>query len=184
MSPGMREKLVAAGVLGTVLLVGSLVVVPDYRSCRDMDRAVVALRAKIAGLDSSSAQVRRLRRSVSIERAAKEATCRRVPGTPGVAELIRSMPCAVDGVEVIDRTFSAGGVIPVPGARDVPFDALPLAIELEGTFDSAFRILRHVESLDHLVRVSSVRLSRSSEREDLLQATLSLHVIFEQEGGS
>ena len=63
------------------------------------------------------------------------------------------------------------------------FSIQPLAVTLHADFNSIFSVIQNVESMNRLVRVSSIRMTRkeseSEESAPALQAAIGLHAMYD-----
>ena len=59
----------------------------------------------------------------------------------------------------------------------------PLAVTLLADFDSIFSVIQSVESMDRLVRISSIRVTRKEAEADVsapaLEAAIGLHAMYD-----
>src|SRR5690606_22693203 len=135
------------------------------------------LRARIANLEHSTQDVERLTAEVAQQRLRIEREFKIIPESADIASLIRKLSLPVDQTMVRDQTFTAGSPgDAIPGGAS-PLQAIPLMVDMEATFDSVFALVRSAESVDRLVRVSSVRMmcKRDEAQNDrpILKATVS-----------
>ena len=96
----------------------------------------------------------------------------------------------IDQISVIVRTLqqhadSAGGVLTHirPGERlqYANFDALPLEVELDGTFHSITTFVKQVESAQYLVKVNAITLSAPTHWPGPVHAVIMIHLILLKE---
>ena len=63
------------------------------------------------------------------------------------------------------------------------FFVQPLAITMESNFDSIFSVIQQAESMNRLIRISSIRISRPERDADhatvMLKAAVGLHAPFD-----
>ncbi len=182
--PTSKHFLFAAMGLVAMLALGVVVfVVPTYRQAATVRERIGDLRARIANLEHSTQDVERLTAEVAQQRLRIEREFKIIPESADIASLIRKLSLPVDQTMVRDQTFTAGSPgDAIPGGAS-PLQAIPLMVDMEATFDSVFALVRSAESVDRLVRVSSVRMmcKRDEAQNDrpILKATVSLDAIFE-----
>ena len=155
------DRQIAIGALGLVVLVAAmawLFIYPGYREAAAFRREVTNLKNKIAGLSTQNNQVVKLAERVEEARARVGSDCKIIPESPEIAELIRKLSLPVDGASVVDQTFTAGSPDEIPVGDKATVKSMPLKVEMNATFDSIFALLRSAESVNRLVRVTSVKV--------------------------
>ena len=95
---------------------------------------------------------------------------------------MKHLSIGVNGDTVIDQTFTVSGT---PGsAGNNRFEILPLVVEMDTTFEHAFDMIRRVEKLNRLVRVTSVQMEGSRQSFEsgsgTIQASVGLDVVYER----
>ena len=105
--------------------------------------------------------------------AEHDAICLHVPDRPDVANLMNHLSVGVDGVAVLDQTFTVRGT---PDVGDDRFEVLPLVVELERP--ACIDVIRRVEALDRLVRVTSVRMSSNQHSMERGGSTITASVVW------
>jgi Tfp pilus assembly protein PilO len=150
-----------------------------------------ALHEEMRGLSDKIGHLEDAERDVAFRRAALEQlredhadACRNVPDRPDVANLMNHLSIGVDGVTVLDQTFTVRGTPDT--AADDRFEILPLVVELETSFGHTFDVIRRVEALDRLVRVRSVRMEGDMEtlndQSAMIKTSVGLDVVYEHSG--
>lgn len=184
-----KHCLLVAGAVAFVLLAGGLAFVwPSYRQTKAIDDQVGRLQRKIDGLAGETETLVRLVRDVGEAQRQVDEELKQVPAAPEIASLMPQLSLPVDGERVLDQTFNAGNPVEaVPGDPDAP-QAVPVIIEMQATFDSIFAILRAAETMDRLIRVTSVRIAceRPDEEQDqdILTASIGLDAIYDPSEGA
>jgi len=109
--------------------------------------------------------------------------CKQVPKSPEMASIVQALSLEVEGKHVLDQTFTAGKATISEG--DAGFGTQPLAISLQSDFDSVISVLQIVESMDRLVRVASIRMTRHEADADIatppLETAIGLRAMFDVE---
>jgi len=104
-----------------------------------------------------------------------------VPDRPDVADLMQHLSIGVDGETVLDQTFTVRGR--GDRAGDARFEILPLVVELETTFDNIFDVIRRVERLERLVRVTSISMNCRDvdfkNKRPTVRAAIGMDVVYE-----
>jgi Tfp pilus assembly protein PilO len=146
------------------------------------------LQAKVAGIGGQTQQLEHLVSEVARAQNRVDNELKTIPETPDLAGLIRKLSQDVDRVRVLDQTFTAGTPAEAIIGSKAEVEAMPLTVDMESTFDSVFALIQNVESIDRLVRVSSVRIGCKREVNaqtaaqidaPIVKATVSLEAIFE-----
>lgn len=169
-----------AAVLGTG---GALIIWPNYSRVARMAARIADLQYKAANSEVQTTAVKRLTDEVETARAYVRKELKTLPDSPDVAELIGVLSVPVDGRTVKDRQFTKGKPVEAVQGGPATTLAMPLTVEMKATFSSVFRLLQMVESMDRLVRVTSVRLTTEKTAEPqptpFLTATIGLEAIYE-----
>lgn len=171
------------GVLVLLAIAVLLFIAPNYREAKVVRGQVADLEARVATLTARTQAVDHLEEEVRAAREHAANDLKIIPETPDVAGLIRKLSDQIDGVNIVDQTFTAG----TPGEAIIGGDstamAMPVAADMRGTFESAVALIRKAESMSRLVRVSSVRLLCKREEQKavmpLLTASVGLEVIYD-----
>lgn len=160
MSSNRQIFLGGAGLTVLVAVMAWLFIWPGYRDARGFRVQVEILCGKIAGLEDGHREVGRLKEQVDEAGRLVGERCKEIPASPEVAELIRKLSLPVDGVSVTDQTFTAGSAeaIDASGLEGWTFWAMPLKVEMSATFESIYALLRAAESMNQLMRVSSLKV--------------------------
>lgn len=176
----------ALGVAGLVTAVVLMFVWPNYREARAVRARVADLQARASTLAVRAQAVDRLADEVQAARDHITNDLKVIPESADVAGLIRKLSDTIDGVNVVDQTFTAGAPGDAIAGMESPAMVTPVTAEMRATFESIFALLRKGESMDRLVRVASVRLQ--CKRDDkqggaaavpVLSASVSLEVVYE-----
>lgn len=182
-----EQKHFVMTALGAVLLLivgGVLLVWPSYREAAAMRQGTAELNQRVATLETRQAEVQQLDEELAEARRLIREELKVIPEAADIAELMRRLSLRVDGVAVQDQTFTAGapfGALPDEKYRT---QALPLTIDMMARFDSAFAVLRAAETLDRLIRISSVRISCDREKtvdqdQPFVTASIVMEAIYE-----
>ena len=158
---------------------------PNYAKGNALHEDMRGLSEKIGHLEDAERDVTLRQEALQQLREDHAAACRNVPDRPDVANLMNHLSIGVDGVTVLDQTFTVRGTPDT--AADDRFEILPLVVELETSFGHAFDVIRRVEALDRLVRVRSVRMEGDmdalSGQGAMIKTSVGLDVVYEHSGG-
>jgi Tfp pilus assembly protein PilO len=179
-------------VLSLIVVVGLgglLLAWPAYREAAALNRQAQELRAKGERYDLQAAQIAQL--SAKLDEATRrvDTGLRLVPESPDIAGLMRVLSLAVDGSNVRDQMFDAGDPKSAVPGSEVSVQVTPLTVDMEARFDAIFALLRTAESMDRLLRVSSVQIACNrldDDDEPFTKATVVLEAVYdppEAEGG-
>lgn len=184
MSSNRQILFGAIGLIALVAAMARLFIWPGYREAVAVHRNVMKLQARIAGLSDANRQVTQLGQQVEELRRKVSQEYKTIPPSPEVAELIRKLSLPVDGVSVVDQTFTAGTAEEVPTGDKSPIKSLPLKVEMTATFDSIFALVRAAESMNQLMRISSLKVickrdEKTSDLAPVLSASVGLEALFD-----
>lgn len=182
MSTDNRLLLGTLGLSVLVVLGWLCIVWPVHREVGDVNERVAELHRRF---EASLGQIQEIDRlTVALREASNrvDSEFKRIPDSPNIAGLMRSLSLPVDNVTIRDQTFTAGQPKEaVPGA-DFPVQTLPLTVDMVARFDAVFALIRAAEAQDHLVRVSSVNIAASGDddqEQPLVTASVRLDAVFE-----
>lgn len=174
-------------IMGMLAFGGWTLAWPGYRQSATINRQIDALKLKVAGLSDQTGIARSLAEKLFRAQTRIEHQLKSIPNSPEVAELIRKLSLPVDQTRVADQTFTAGSPSDAIVGMKSPMRVMPLTVEMEAAFDSVFALMRNAESLNRLVRITSVTISckRDEKKPDssMVKATVGLDAIFEPPGG-
>jgi Tfp pilus assembly protein PilO len=187
MSSSRHLLMAVAAFVIIVVTGGALLVWPNMRETRRINDRIGELEKKIHDLTGPTQRVERLAEQVGAARRRIESDFKEIPTSPDMAGLIRKLSLPVDGLNVRDQTFTAGNATNAMLGEEYTSQAMPLSVDMKGSFQSIFELLQAAESMDRLVRITSVRVSTNREQqqdpdEPVLSATMSLDAIFEPAG--
>ncbi len=167
----------------TVIVGGGFLIIPAYHQANQNKSKTEKLRAKITGLANQTMTVTQLADAVSEMNERLDRELKVIPEVPDMASLMRKLSMPVDGVTIQDQTFTAGSPNPAIPGEEEGARSMPLTIDMVGRFDSVFALIRAAESMDRLLRVSSVRMEIDHDCENaeirFVTASVGLDAIFE-----
>lgn len=174
----------AIGLAGLVALIARVFIWPGYQEAAAIHRDVALLNAKMNGLDDANQTVRNLDDQLAAMRLAVARRCKSIPASPQIESLIGRLSLPVDGVTMIDQTFDAGSPDEVSLGGSGGLRAMPLKVELSATFESIFALVRAAETMENLVRVSSIKVvckrdEKAADSMPVLNASLGLEAIYQ-----
>jgi len=156
-------------------------ILPNYKSTDQAVIETVKLEARIEQLELRQFEVEQMRVDYQSLKHQVSEECKIVPTTPDISQIVQALSLEVDGHEVLDQSFTAGSASMKP--TTVGFSVQPLAVTLHAQFDSIFSVIQDVESMNRLVRVSSLRVTRKETQSDefapALEAAIGLHAMYD-----
>jgi hypothetical protein len=172
--------------LGTWLLAW-----PAWRDASGLFAESEALERRVASFTGQAKALESLALRVAESRNRESRQTKRIPPTPNMVDLMRTLSCEVDGKTVIDQTITAGKPMPAVVGETFPLEAMPLTIDMRAKFGRIFGVVQNAERMSRLVRIASLRLWRPTEDresegadpldEEIIVATLGLEAIYECE---
>lgn len=184
MSSRQQALLVIFGVLVILVGGGGLLVWPGYQEVRQTRARIADLHAKIEGLSGQAEEVARLAEELAAKQDRVRYELREIPTVPDIASLMRRLSFPIDGGQVLDQTFTAGSandILPHDETSDAK--GMPLTVDMRATFDSIFALIQAAESMDRLVRITSVQLvcdreAKTKDEHPVIAATVGLEAIY------
>ena len=154
-----RERWMLAGTLLLTILFVCFFIVPNYNIATHASSEADLLEERIEQLQLRQIEVEQMHRDFKSMQAKVQDECKQVPSTPDMSQIVKALSLEVDGRHVLDQSFTAGSITAHPKLENV-FEVQPLAVTLHADFESIFTVIQNVESMNRLVRVSSVRMIR------------------------
>jgi hypothetical protein len=175
--------LVLSGVAAAItILVGTLcLVVPVDRETRTVYHEIAMLERVVGHGPEHALVLEHLAAELTDARRRCDEWRRRLPTSPGIRGLTTRLTDFTDGREVRKRAVRrAGEAYPtLPGTAL----ALPLAVDLEASFDDVFAVLREAERAHEPVRVRRLRVTSRGPgapgEPPMLAASLDLEIVFD-----
>lgn len=187
------RKHLCVAILGLLLVVGLgglILAWPAYREAGMLNDQMMELRRKGENYDLQAQEIARLTAKLGEVNRRVDDEFKVIPESPDIAGLMRVLSLSVDGANVVDQTFTAGDTKEAVQGSDLPVMVTPLTVEMEARFEAVFALLRAAESMDRLLRVSSVKVvCRRPDDEDqpFTKASVVLEAVYERsddlEGG-
>ena len=166
-----------------VLVGGGFFVIPAYHRTSQNKARIANLQSKISGLAGQTVAVTQLADEVSVMNERRDLELKGIPEVADMATLMRKLSMPVDGITVRDQTFTAGSPNPATQDEEDTAQAMPLTIDMVGRFDSVYALIQAAESMNRLLRVTSLRMEVEPELENaevrFITASVSLDAIFE-----
>ena len=176
-----RELWMLFGTFVLSVLFICFSIVPNYKNAEHASMESSNLETRIEKLELRQAEVERMRIDYSELEEQVQGECKLVPSTPDMSKIVQALSLEVDGQHVLDQSFTAGNTSmqsPTDG-----FSIQPLAVTLHADFESIFSVIKNVESMNRLVRVSSIRMTRKESDADVfapaLDAAIGLHAMYD-----
>jgi Tfp pilus assembly protein PilO len=182
----MRERWMLFGTFVLTVLFVCLFIVPNYRNGKEAALHSIELENRIEQLERRQVEVETMRQEFANLESQVQSECKIVPNSPDTAQIVKALSLEVDGQYVHDQSFTAGATSTKLNQQD-GFLIQPLAVTLYADFDSIFSIIQNVESMNRLIRVSSLRISakdiENSGEMPILEASIGLHAMYDNDGG-
>jgi Tfp pilus assembly protein PilO len=181
-----RERWMLFGAFILTVLFVCFFIVPNYQSAHNAAASALALEDRIEQLELRRVEVGKMHQDyISLEQQV-QSECKTVPSAPGTAQIVKALSLEVDGQYVLDQSFTAGASA-AHFKQEGGFLVQPLAVTLHADFDSIFSVIQKVESMQRLIRISSLHISANqSESESempILQAAIGLHAMYDNYRG-
>jgi Tfp pilus assembly protein PilO len=153
-----RHVMLAVGLFFAVLVLGGIaLILPNAREISNIRDREHDLQHRSKAIAQTGEVVAQLSRMLLDAQQTIDTELKQIPDEPGIASLIRRLSLAIDHETVLDQTFKVGAAIePLPEAHPA-IRAIPVTMEMKGTFDSTFAAIRSIESMDRLLRLRSIR---------------------------
>ena len=179
-----RERwMLICTFLLTALFVFSFIA-PNYNVASHASSESNILDGRIEQLQLRKVEVEKMRLDLKSMKSKIEEKCKLVPSTSDMSQIVKALSLEVDGHHVLDQSFTAGLITGHPKMNNV-FEAQPLAVTLNADFESIFTVIQNVESMNRLVQISSIRISRDESAVDettpLLEASMGLNAMYDME---
>jgi Tfp pilus assembly protein PilO len=179
-----RERWMLAGTLLLTILFVCFFIVPNYNIATHASTEADLLEERIEQLQLRQIEVEQMHHDFKLMQAKVQDECKQVPSTPDMSQIVKTLSLEVDGRHVLDQSFTAGSITAHPKLENV-FEVQPLAVTLHADFESIFTVIQNVESMNRLVQISSVRVSRKEADADktapVLEAAIGLHAMYDME---
>tara|TARA_B100000959_G_C14876427_1_gene580631 strand:- start:470 stop:1033 length:564 start_codon:yes stop_codon:yes gene_type:complete len=179
-----RERCMLAGTLLLTILFVCFFIVPNYNIAGHASTESDVLEDRIEQLQLRRVEVEQMHRDFNSMQSQVQDDCKQVPSMADMSQIVKALSLEVDGRHVLDQSFTAGSISQHPKLENV-FEVQPLAVTLHADFGSIFTVIQNVESMDRLVQISSVRVSRKEADADktapVLEAAIGLHAMYDME---
>ena len=176
-----RERWMLFGTFVLSVLFVCFFIMPNYKNAERASIETANLEERIQQLELRQAEVEKMRVEYENLRQKVNSECKRVPTTPDMSKIVQALSLDVDGQKVLDQSFTAGSTS-LKTTID-RFSVQPLAVTLHADFESVFSVIQNVESMNRLVRISSVRMTRKEADQDstlpALKAAIGLHAMYD-----
>ena len=158
-----------------------LFIIPNYRRASQASQDTVDLALRIEQIELRQAEVKKMQEDYDNLQSEVAKEYKHVPSTPDMSQIVQELSLDVDGQKVLDQSFTAG--TPKGKSTNYGFAVQPLAVTLHADFESLFYVIKSAESMNRLVRVSSIRMVRNSADEEMdapaLEAAIGLHAMYD-----
>ena len=183
-----HKPLLLAGmcVLLATVLCGALIVLPNYRRAAAIHAQIRELQIKVSGTSTREEVLRELDHRVDESRSHIQRDLKSIPESADIELLVGKLSLPTDGVTVKDQQIAAGQPTDAAQGLDLGAMAMPVTIDMHAQFDAIFALLQAAESMQRLVRVASMHLTRPTEADGspsdappVLAASITLEAIYQ-----
>lgn len=180
----VKERWMMIGTFTLAVIVVFCFALPNYRTARTNVNEAGRLEDRISKLERRQVEVDQMRTAYEALEQQVQDRYKQVPRSPDIAQIVQALSMEVDGVHVMDQSFVAGSSSNrTTYSGTDSFSVQPLAITIEADFNSIFSVIRKAESMDRLIRVGSIRMSRQVNEAlgmaTTLEAAVGLHAPFD-----
>jgi Tfp pilus assembly protein PilO len=180
-----RERWMLFGTFILTVLFVCFFIKPNYRIANLASVHALELENRIEQLERRQVEVEKMHQDYIAMQEQVRLDCKRVPSSPDTAQIVKALSLEVDGQYVYDQSFTAGASS-TRFQQEGGFANQPLAVTLHADFESIFTVLQNVESMNRLIRVSSLRITSTKVGENgempVLEAAIGLHAMFDSGG--
>lgn len=162
-------------ILGVVLLVW-----PPYKAAGATYSKIKALELRIQNTPMAVSAFQNLAQELEILSNKYDNELKIIPDNGKVTNLMEELSREIDGINILDLTFTTGSASALTSKEYGTIDAMPLKVEMISTFDEVFSLVQQTENMRHLVRISSLLIERSKEYEDIVSATIGLEAVYHE----
>ena len=184
-----RHLILAVFVALAILVGGGLALVwPNYKKISAMNDRINDLHAKSRDLQVQDETLTVLSAGLKHAMQTIDENLKVTPASANIADLMGRLSLRPDGVTVLDQSFTTGQPADAVPGSEMTVQATPLTVEITGRFDAIFALIRSVETMHRLIRVSSVSLdSNNVDQADaltgqdspIITANIGLEVIYD-----
>ena len=195
MSINRQSILVGFCFVIAILISGSMLIWPPLSRRHKLQFDIGSLEKKIEGLSLHTTELERLVRRVEHLRHQVRHDLKNIPDSPNPAGLMMHLTHHTEKSGARDRTFTAGGGGSAGGitggiagtekaedGENLRFAAL--TIDLSSEFHDIYALIQAVENMPRLVRVASVHLEHTQDKENdfpensLVTASIDLEAVY------
>jgi hypothetical protein len=181
-----RERWMLFGAFILTVLFVCFFIVPNYQNATFASAGAIELELRIEQLERRQVEVEKMHQDFVAIKNKIQSECKFVPTSPDTAQIVKALSLEVDGQYVLDQSFTTG-TSSAKLQEDGGFSVQPLAVTLHADFDSIFSVIENVESMNRLIRVSSLRITAKDVEKDgevpILDAAIGLHAMYDNVGG-
>ena len=168
-------------MISVVALGGLLLAWPSYREATDVNRQAEALRRKGDDYNQQVEVVAAL--TTQLEEATRriKTGLKKIPESSDISGLMRVLSLPVDGVNIREQAFNAGAPKDAVVGSQLSAQVCPLTVDMEARFDAVFALMRAAESMDRLLRITSVNVvcQRDDDEQPFARATVVLEAVYD-----
>ena len=179
-----QERWMLVGTFLLTILFTCLFIVPNYNVALHASSESDVLEVRIEQLHRRQVEVEQMYLDFKAMKEQVQDECKQVPTIPDMSQIVEALSLEVDGRYVLDQSFTAGPIV-AQSQKGNAFEVQPLAVTMHAGFEEIFLVIQNVESMNRLVQVSSIRMSRreadADETAPVLEAAIGLHAFYDLE---
>ena len=168
-------------MVSVVVLGGLLLAWPSYREAAGINLQAQLLRLKGDDHSQQARVIAALTSQLELTNRRISTGFKTIPKASDIAELMRVLSLPVDGVNIREQAFNVSGSKDAVIGQDFSAQVRPITVEMEARFDAVFALMRAAESMDRLLRITSVNVvcKRVADEQPFAKATVVLEAVYD-----
>jgi Tfp pilus assembly protein PilO len=169
-------------ILAVIVAAGAFIAWPNYRRAASIGRQLESLQVELGSLEIKSSLVEALAEDLGAKRDRIRRDLKTIPLNPETPDLIGRLSGAIGASAVNDHTFNNGTIAVLQSVEDGSLSVQPVTIDITSDFEPVFSLIREVEEMDRLVRITSVHMARLEGKESWISSSVGVEAVFETPG--
>ena len=150
-----------AAVAGAALLAGAGAFV-HYRTVASASGRLAGIRAEVRKVQASNESLRQSMRNLPEIEERAVLFRQRMPAEPDLGALLESLSGELSGAKVREQE-----ILTKPTVAGMQFVRVPVSLRFRGSVESAFGVVRHLETMPRLTRIERLMVARPTAQEPL-----------------
>ena len=159
--PAKLSTSLFAAAAGAALLAAAGAFV-HYRTVASASDRLAGIRVEVRKVQASNESLRQSMRNLPEIEERAELFRQRVPAEPGLGALLESLSAQLSGAKVREQE-----ILTKPTVAGRQFARVPVSLRFRGSMESAFGVVRHLETMPRLTRIEKLMIVRPVEQEPL-----------------